>query len=187
MVISCSKEGVTFSTTGDLGTGNIVLRQAASVDDEKESVVIEMQDSVELTFALRYLSMFSKVWEAETKRNLLCPRAGSIKMPRIVCLLLRLMKSTLHTPGGDSERDGVVASVERCAPHGRVPYRGHGLHPVLPGPQDRGRGGDARGRIRPVALRLLLLLRRKISAHHQPLSPRSASWACSALVPQLEE
>lgn len=62
MIISCTKEGVKFSTTGDLGTGNIVLRQAANVDDEKDNVVIEMQDNVELTFALRYLSMFSKVW-----------------------------------------------------------------------------------------------------------------------------
>jgi hypothetical protein len=35
--------------------------QSASVDDDKEAVVIEMQDSVELTFALKYLSNFSKV------------------------------------------------------------------------------------------------------------------------------
>jgi len=58
--ISCTKEGVKFTTSGDLGTGNIVLRQGANVDTEKESVVIEMQDSVELTFALRYLTLFSK-------------------------------------------------------------------------------------------------------------------------------
>lgn len=39
----------------------MVTLQSASVDDDKDAVVIEMQDSVELTFALKYLSNFSKV------------------------------------------------------------------------------------------------------------------------------
>jgi len=60
-VISCTKEGVRFSVTGDLGTGNVLVRANAGVDkDEKDQVVIEMDEPVELTFALRYLNFFTK-------------------------------------------------------------------------------------------------------------------------------
>ena len=59
-VISCQKEGVKFSVTGDLGTGNIMLRPNASADKEEEQTVIEMEEPVELTFALRYLNFFTK-------------------------------------------------------------------------------------------------------------------------------
>jgi len=60
VVIECDKEGVQFSAQGDIGTGNIKLAQTASVDKEEEAVVIEMQEKVTLTFALRYLNFFCK-------------------------------------------------------------------------------------------------------------------------------
>jgi len=60
VVISCSKEGIKFSATGDLGTGNIKLVQTANVDKEEDAVVIEMQEPVSLTFACRYLNSFTK-------------------------------------------------------------------------------------------------------------------------------
>merc|ERR1712116_109813 len=47
VVISCTKEGVKFS-------------QTANVDKEEEAVIIEMQEPVTLTFACRYLNMFTK-------------------------------------------------------------------------------------------------------------------------------
>ncbi|PWN31977.1 proliferating cell nuclear antigen [Meira miltonrushii] len=86
--ISVSKEGVSFSAEGDIGKANLTLKQgsgtAANVDDEEESeddepkkkkrkggasgskddetvpVRIEMQQSVSLTFSLKYLMNFSK-------------------------------------------------------------------------------------------------------------------------------
>lgn len=58
--ISCSKEGVKFSVAGDLGKGDITVRQNAAVEDENERVVCEMQEPCELTFALRYLNFFTK-------------------------------------------------------------------------------------------------------------------------------
>ena len=67
VVICCTKEGVKFSATGDLGTGNIKLAQSANVDKEEEAVIIEMQEAVTLTFALRYLNYF-------TKATALCPQ-----------------------------------------------------------------------------------------------------------------
>merc|ERR1711992_339456 len=60
VVICCTKEGVKFSANGDLGTGNIKLAQTANVDKEEEAVTIDMQEPVTLTFACRYLNMFTK-------------------------------------------------------------------------------------------------------------------------------
>lgn len=58
--ITCTKEGIKFSTSGDLGTGNVKLSQTANVDKDEEAVIIEMQEAVSLTFALRYLNSFTK-------------------------------------------------------------------------------------------------------------------------------
>lgn len=60
MVICCTKEGVKFSASGDVGTANVKLAQTASVDKEEEAVIIEMQEPVTLTFACRYLNAFTK-------------------------------------------------------------------------------------------------------------------------------
>mmetsp|Transcript_38786 Transcript_38786/g.51108 ORF Transcript_38786/g.51108 Transcript_38786/m.51108 type:complete len:261 (+) Transcript_38786:123-905(+) len=59
-IIKCDKDGVKFSVDGDLGAGSITLKQNASVDKEEEKVVINMEEPVELTFALRYLNSFTK-------------------------------------------------------------------------------------------------------------------------------
>merc|ERR1712215_670719 len=60
IIISCSKEGVKFSAQGDIGSANIKLAQTASVDKEEEAVVVDMQEPVTLTFACKYLNMFTK-------------------------------------------------------------------------------------------------------------------------------
>lgn len=49
-----------FSCSGDLGKGDITLRQTSSVDKDEDEVVIELQEPVQLTFALRYLNFFTK-------------------------------------------------------------------------------------------------------------------------------
>jgi len=58
--ISCTKEGVRFSVRGDMGAGNILVRANAATEKEEEQVVIDMEEPVELTFALRYLNFFTK-------------------------------------------------------------------------------------------------------------------------------
>jgi proliferating cell nuclear antigen len=59
--ISCTKEGVKFSVSGDLGTGNVMLRNTAgSAEKEADQVVVEMEEPCELTFAVRYLTYFTK-------------------------------------------------------------------------------------------------------------------------------
>ena len=58
--ISCTKEGIRFSVSGSIGTGNILIRSNATASEAKDQVVIDMQEPVELNFALRYLNFFTK-------------------------------------------------------------------------------------------------------------------------------
>jgi len=61
VVISVTKEGVKFSVSGELGNGNITCRQSNEADaKEEEKTEIEIQEPVQLTFALRYLNLFTK-------------------------------------------------------------------------------------------------------------------------------
>jgi proliferating cell nuclear antigen len=58
--ISVSKEGVKFSTSGDVGSGNILVKQNANADAKEDQTIIEMEEPVSLNFALRYLNTFAK-------------------------------------------------------------------------------------------------------------------------------
>ena len=49
-----------WTFVGDIGMGNIKLAQTANVDKEEEAVTIDIQEPVTLTFACRYLNMFTK-------------------------------------------------------------------------------------------------------------------------------
>lgn len=43
VMISCAKDGVKFSASGELGTGNVKLSQTSSVDKEDEAVGVGEQ------------------------------------------------------------------------------------------------------------------------------------------------
>jgi proliferating cell nuclear antigen len=58
--ITCTKEGVQFSASGDTGNGKILLKQSSSVDKEEDQVSIELNEGVHMTFAIRYLNYFCK-------------------------------------------------------------------------------------------------------------------------------
>lgn len=58
--ISVGKDGIKFSVSGDLGAGNITMKNNASAEKEADRVIVTMEEPVELTFALRYLNMFAK-------------------------------------------------------------------------------------------------------------------------------
>jgi len=61
VVIGATKEGVKFSVTGELGTGNVMCKPSTSTDaKQEEAVTIKIEDAVQLTFALRYLNFFTK-------------------------------------------------------------------------------------------------------------------------------
>jgi len=60
VIISANKDSVKFSTQGDIGSANITCRQQAAADKPEESVTVDIQEPVTLTFALRYLNSFTK-------------------------------------------------------------------------------------------------------------------------------
>lgn len=61
VVITCTKDGVQFSAKGDLGTGKVRLQQNVGCDvKEEEEVSVEITEPVQLTFAIKYLNMFTK-------------------------------------------------------------------------------------------------------------------------------
>lgn len=65
--ISVNKEGIRFSANGPIGTGNILLRQNAAAEEEKNQVIVDMEEPVELNFALRYLNFFTKATPLATQ------------------------------------------------------------------------------------------------------------------------
>lgn len=61
VVIAAGKEGVKFSVSGDMGSGNILIKPSSAADaKEDEQTVINLDEPVTLTFALRYLNLFTK-------------------------------------------------------------------------------------------------------------------------------
>ncbi len=61
MVIAADKQGVKFSVSGDMGTGNITIKSTTAADaKEEEQTIINLEEPVALTFALRYLGFFTK-------------------------------------------------------------------------------------------------------------------------------
>lgn len=60
VVITCTKDGVQFSSKGDMGSGTVKLSQNVGADKDEDQVTIEMSEPVQLTFAVKYLNMFTK-------------------------------------------------------------------------------------------------------------------------------
>ncbi|KAK4217656.1 proliferating cell nuclear antigen [Rhypophila decipiens] len=58
--IEASKDGVKFSASGDIGSGSVSLRSNSDVENPKNSINIELNEPVSLTFSLKYLVNFCK-------------------------------------------------------------------------------------------------------------------------------
>jgi len=58
--IECSKDGIKFACSGDIGSGSVILKTSSSVDKPEDNVSVEMNEPVSLTFSLKYLINFCK-------------------------------------------------------------------------------------------------------------------------------
>ncbi|KAI6656134.1 hypothetical protein LOD99_1467 [Oopsacas minuta] len=58
--IACTKDGVQFTSSGSIGSGKISLRPNITAENLDDTVNIELNEAVLLTFALRYLNFFTK-------------------------------------------------------------------------------------------------------------------------------
>ncbi|KAK3208728.1 hypothetical protein GRF29_77g1780485 [Pseudopithomyces chartarum] len=71
VAIECSKDGVKFSCTGDIGSGSVHLRSTSDVEKPENNVSIEMNEPVSLTFSLKYLVNFCKASGLSTSVKLM--------------------------------------------------------------------------------------------------------------------
>lgn len=60
MSIECTKEGVKFACSGDIGSGAVTLRSHTDVDNPDKNIAIDLTEPVALTFSLKYLANFCK-------------------------------------------------------------------------------------------------------------------------------
>lgn len=70
VTISCVKESVRFSISGDLGTGSVNLAQSHDADKPEEGVSIKMLEPICLSFSLKYLIHFSKAAPLSSRMKL---------------------------------------------------------------------------------------------------------------------
>ena len=60
ITVSVTKDGIKFSTLGDIGNANVLVKQTSSVDDKSKETIIDMKEPVSLGFAARYFNSFAK-------------------------------------------------------------------------------------------------------------------------------
>lgn len=60
MSIECTKDGVSFKCTGDIGNGSVTLRSHTNVEKPDQNIEINLSEPVALTFSLKYLMNFCK-------------------------------------------------------------------------------------------------------------------------------
>ncbi|KAJ3104954.1 hypothetical protein HDU97_008702 [Phlyctochytrium planicorne] len=60
VTIDVTKEGIKFSSSGDVGNGQVYLRNETSIDEKDEGTKIAITKPVSLMFALKYLNNFTK-------------------------------------------------------------------------------------------------------------------------------
>ena len=61
VTLAVNKDSIMFSVEGDLGSGSVLLKQTAAVDQpEDEQLVINMEQPVSLVFSNKYLVQFAK-------------------------------------------------------------------------------------------------------------------------------
>jgi proliferating cell nuclear antigen len=58
--ISIEKGLIKFTSSGALGTGSIILQHNTQVDNKEDAVIVIAHQPVEHSFAVRYLSLFTK-------------------------------------------------------------------------------------------------------------------------------
>ncbi|KAG1449557.1 hypothetical protein G6F56_008608 [Rhizopus delemar] len=70
ITIECTKEGIKFSADGEIARGSVTVKASSSVDDEDESTTIELQQSVAMSFAVKYLVNFTKATPLSSRVSL---------------------------------------------------------------------------------------------------------------------
>jgi len=92
VVITCTKDGVRFQTTGDVGTGNVKI-STNDAGDEKEKISVKLNEAVTMTYSLRYFAQFTKATACSSRVNI----SLSDNVPAVVEYRL--------SPGGEKDEE----------------------------------------------------------------------------------
>lgn len=60
VAIECTKDGIKFACSGDIGSGSVTLRSHTDVEKPEKNIEVNLSEPVALTFSLKYLSNFCK-------------------------------------------------------------------------------------------------------------------------------
>lgn len=60
VTIACTKDSIRFTVVGDIGTGSVNIKARSDSAKVEENVVIDVEEPLEQSFALRYLNYFCK-------------------------------------------------------------------------------------------------------------------------------
>ncbi|KAG1183762.1 hypothetical protein G6F46_011286 [Rhizopus delemar] len=60
ITIECTKGGIKFSADGEIGKGSVTVETGSSLDNGEESTIVELNQSVSMSFAVKYLVSFTK-------------------------------------------------------------------------------------------------------------------------------
>ena len=66
VTIETSKESIKFAVNGEIGGGSIVIK-ANDSEKPEEKTLLEVDEPVSLSFALRYLNLFNKASNLSTQ------------------------------------------------------------------------------------------------------------------------
>ena len=58
--IEATKDSIKFACSGDIGSGSVILKTHSNTEKPDESIMVEMNEPVSLTFSLKYLTNFCK-------------------------------------------------------------------------------------------------------------------------------
>ncbi|KAI7870997.1 proliferating cell nuclear antigen [Spinellus fusiger] len=70
VTIECTKEGIKFSSEGEIGKGSTTIKATGSVDSDDAATTIELNQNVCMTFALKYLLNFTKATQLSSRVSL---------------------------------------------------------------------------------------------------------------------
>ncbi|KAI9318412.1 proliferating cell nuclear antigen [Dichotomocladium elegans] len=70
VTIECTKEGIKFGNEGEVAKSSVTLKANTMIDNEEDATVIELQQTVCMTFSIKYLVNFSKATPLSSRVSL---------------------------------------------------------------------------------------------------------------------
>jgi len=105
--MSVTKGGVTFTTSGDIGKGDVVVKPRDS-EKETDRVEVSCTEPVQADFSTRYLNFFTKATSLSSQSHSTCPTTRRSKCGTILRVMRAVICASTSPPKSSrtSERRG---------------------------------------------------------------------------------